>query len=242
MPKKARLTPMKDIILFDLGNTLVRYYRKDDFPDILHQAITEVWNFLAREGLLKISPESMWPRVKEENYEAGDYSVRNLEDRLIRIFQLDNASLSPQIIDDMCRCFMKPIFAIAKVYDDALPVLCELENRNIRRIIVSNTPWGSPANLWREELKLLGVADHIETTFFCRDTGWRKPAKQIFDFVLEKLQAKPQDCLFVGDDPRWDLAGPKTVGMDAIIIDRESKMQNMADKTIKSLHEIPILL
>lgn len=229
---------MKDIILFDLGNTLVRYYERDDFPDILHQAIKEVWNFLAKKGLLGVSPEQMWAGVKEENHEEKDYSIRNLEDRLIRIFQLDNTSLPPQIMDNMCRCFMKPIFAIAKVYDDVLPVLCELEKRNISQVIVSNTPWGSPANLWREELKRLGLADHIEAAFFCRDAGWRKPARQIFDFVLEKLRAEPQDCLFVGDDPRWDLAGPKTVGMDAIIINREGKMQNMDGKTVKSLYEI----
>ena len=229
---------MKDFILFDLGNTLASYYERSEFPDILKHAIKEVSDYLAKEGLFNELSESIWQRVREEDYESKDYSIRPLEDRLIRIFQIDNADLSAKTIDDMCRCFMKPIFSIAKLYDDSLPVLKELGTRKIKRVIVSNTPWGSPANLWREELTRLGLADHIENAFFCRDAGWRKPARQIFDFVLEKIQAKPQDCIFVGDDPRWDLIGPKGVGIDAIIIDRKFAMQDMVGKTINSLYEI----
>jgi FMN phosphatase YigB (HAD superfamily) len=26
--------------------------------------------------------------------------------------------------------------------------------------------------------------------------------------------------VFVGDDPRWDIAGPRAIGMDALLIDR----------------------
>jgi putative hydrolase of the HAD superfamily len=226
---------MKNTILFDLGNTLVQYYYKAEFPDILKQAITEVTDYLNGKGLFKVSSESVWQRVKEEDYEAKDHSVRPLEDRLIRIFQLDEVNISSQLIDSICGSFMKPIFTIAKVYDDVLPVLNELGNRKYRRVIVSNTPWGSPANLWREEIKRLGLANYIEESFFCRDAGWRKPAKQIFDFVLKKLQANAQECIFIGDDPRWDLAGPETVGMEAIIIDRKGERQK---KIIKELYEL----
>jgi len=133
---------------------------------------------------------------------------------------------------------MKPIFAIAKIYEDTFPILDRLRSYKYRQAIVSNTPWGSPSNLWREEIRRLGLSDYMEASFFCRDVGWRKPAKQIFDFVLEKLNALPQDCIFVGDDPRWDLAGPKTVGIEAIIINRKGKIQNAGDNIINNLYEL----
>ena len=229
----------KGMILFDLGGTLVKYYHRTEFPPILRQAITEVQDCLRKEGSLNASPKSVWQIVEEENHEAEDHLVRPLEERLTRIFQLDDAGASNELVATMCRHFMKPIFALAHCYEDALPVLRELGEKGYKRAIVSNTPWGSPANLWREELRRFGLDEHVDATVFCRDAGWRKPARQIFEFALKKLKAKPRDCVFVGDDPRWDLVGPRAVGIEAILIDRKRMMQGTGEETISDLYELP---
>ena len=208
---------MKDAVLFDLGNTLVRYYERSEFPSILEEAITEVQKFLGVKGLLCVFPEAIWQRVKEENYEFKDYRVRPLEERLVRIFQLEALS---SLKMDMFRCFMKPIFARGYCYEDTLSTLGELKSKGLKTAIVSNTPWGSPADLWREQIKRLGLSDPVDAVVFCRDVGLRKPAKGIFEFALERLQASPGQCIFVGDDPRWDLVGPTAVGIEAVLIDR----------------------
>lgn len=228
---------MKNVILLDLGNTLVRYYVRSQFPGILQKAITGVRGYLREEGILKVSEESIWKRVEEENHEGQDHSVRSLESRLVRIFQLDDAMPSDAIMT-MCRRFMSPIFALAHRYDDVLPVLRELGDRGIRKAIISNTPWGSPGELWREEMERLDLHKQVELIVFCRDAGWRKPARQIFEYTLEKLQVEPQECVFVGDDPRWDLAGPRSVGMEAILIDRRGVTQQTQEKPIKNLYEL----
>lgn len=236
---KTGIQLMKKVILFDLGNTLAQYYERTEFPGILKQAITGVQDYLRDERLLKASPESVWLRVKEEDHESKDYSVRPLEERLARIFQLDNSSVKPdKLMEAICRRFLKPIFALGCCYDDTLPVLQELGKRGVKKAIVSNTPWGSPANLWREEIKRLGLYNQVENVVFCRDAGWRKPARQIFDFTLEKLGISSQECVFVGDDPRWDIAGPRTVGIEAILIDRRGIMQDAGEKTIRTLYEL----
>lgn len=229
---------MKNTVLFDLGGTLAQYYDRSEFPGILKQAITEVQDYLRGQNILNVSTESTWQRVKEEDYEAEDYSVRPLEKRLARIFQIDNRARSDELMMALCRCFMKPIFARGRCYEDALPVLQELRLGGLRRAIISNTPWGSPASLWREETERLGLDKHVDAVVFCRDAGWRKPAGQIFEFALERLQAIPQDCIFVGDDPRWDLVGPRGVGVKAILIDRRGTMQDAGEKPIKSLYEL----
>jgi len=229
---------MKNTVLFDLGGTLARYFERSEFPDILKQAITEVQNYLRQKGLLSISTRIMWQRVREEDHEARDYRVRPLERRLVRIFQLDEP-VSSGLVMSMCRCFMKPIFARGRCYEDTLPTLRELRSTGFKTAIVSNTTWGSPATLWREEIKRLGLDVYVDAAVFCRDVGWRKPAKQIFEFTLEKLQVLPQHCVFVGDDPRWDLAGPRAVGIETVPIDRRGARQNAEEETIKSLYELP---
>ena len=232
---------MRNTILLDLGGTLVRYYERSEFPSILQQAIAEVQNYLRKEALLDVSSESIWRRVQEEDHEGKDHSVRPLEERLARIFQLDSSATSDELMMAMCRCFMKPIFALAHRYDDVLPVLRELRSRKFTIAIISNTPWGSPANLWREEIKRLGLDELVDVVVFCRDVGWRKPARQVFDYTLEKLQASAKDCIFVGDHPRWDLAGPKAVGIEAILIDRRGAMHSTEEKAIKNLYELLML-
>ena len=229
---------MKRFILFDMGNTLVQYYVRAEFPGILDQAITGVQEYLRQESLLNLSAEAIWQRVEKENHEAKDHAVRPLEERLIRIFQLDGSAVSSRVVMDMCRCFMKPIFAVARRYDDVLPVLQELGEGGYRKAIISNTPWGSPANLWQEEIKRLSLDDKVDLAVFCRDAGWRKPARQIFDYTLEKLQAEPHDCVFIGDDPRWDLVGPKAVGIDAILIDRRDVLKGTEEEPIKNLYKL----
>ena len=124
---------------------------------------------------------------------------------------------------------MAPIFALAEVYDDTLPTLADLRSRGVRTAIVSNSPWGSPPHLWREHLADLGLADRVDAAFFCGDCGWRKPAPQIFHYVFGRLGVTAERCLFVGDDPRWDLAGPQAVGMRAVIIDRSGACGSLAE-------------
>ena len=206
---------MKDVVLFDLGNTLVEYYQMPDFPAILRQAMGEVEEV--------VGAKADWERVKVEDFEAADSCVRPLEQRLRNIFVVSEADWSEALALKMCRAFLTPIFTLARLYDDVPPTLKRLHAGGYRTAIVSNTPWGSPSPLWQEELRRLGLTDAVDLTVFCRDCGWRKPARQVFDYTLEKLGATPGQCVFVGDDPSGDIAGSNAVGMDAVLIDRRTQ-------------------
>jgi putative hydrolase of the HAD superfamily len=231
---------MKKVLLFDLGNTLAQYYDVRDFQPILKQAIIEVQDYLSQNRLLHISEDDLWCRVREEDHESLDYRVRPLEQRLARIFELNNLPSDSRVADAMCRCFMKPIFARGYCYEDSVPALRELKEKGYRTAIVSNTSWGSPAYLWREELNRFGLSTYMNTVVFCRDIGWRKPARQIFLYALEKLSALPQNCVFVGDEPKWDVVGPRAVGITPILIDRSGASQSSVEpKPIRTLNELP---
>ena len=204
---------MKEFVLFDLGNTLARYYELRDFPPVLEAAIAQVEQWAGTKA--------DWTRVHAENFEAKDFRVRSLEGRLSRIFP--DAQWSDDNALEACRRFLRPIFALAFVYDDVRPTLDALRARAVKTAVVSNTPWGSPAALWREEMERPGLADALDAVVFCPDCGWRKPAAQIFEHTLKRLGATPAQCVFVGDDPRWDVAGPQAVGIEAVLIDRKTQ-------------------
>jgi len=228
---------MKNTILFDLGGTLVQYYDKPEYPEILEQALAEVRAFLDAGGLLHVSQEIMWQRAQEENHEAEDHRVRPLEERLSRIFKLDGL-IEPDAEMDMCRRFLRPVFARGRCYEDTMPTLEELKARGFGMAIVTNTPWGAPAEPWREEIERHGLGDLVDAIVCCTDVGWRKPAKQIFEFALVKLRASPQQCIFVGDHPRWDVAGARAAGIEAVLIDRRGTIRDDGENPIRNLHEL----
>ena len=164
---------MRKAFLFDLGGALVGYYMKDQFPKILVHAILEVGDYLQEVGLLGEPPTNLWDSVRMEDHDSLDHSVRPLEGRLARIFRLDESSLSESVLITVCDRFLQSIFHAGRLYDDTIRVLSELRERSYGTTVVSNTPWGSPAELWRRELAAIGLTKHLGATVFCResDTG-----------------------------------------------------------------------
>jgi len=247
MPKGSRpfLKPLelKKAVLFDLGNTLAQYYEMTEFPSILEQGISNVSNYLGSLGFPSIPAPVLAERVKQENHESKDYRVRPLEDRLYRIFQLDDAySGHSELPITICRRFTEPIFALGQLYNDVLPSMKELQSKGLKIGIVSNTSWGSPAALWREEINRLGLEGYADKVVFCMDVGWRKPDARIFAFALQELGVTADESVFVGDEPRWDVAGPKAVGMDSIVIDRIGRFKDEHPHAIHNLLELPSML
>lgn len=225
--------------MFDLGNTLAQYYDQAEFPAILEQGISNVADCLKSVGVPTTSRSDLSERVRQENYESKDFRVRPLEERLTRIFQLTPATNNDELFSLICRRFMEPIFALGRVYDDAFISMRELRSNGYTIGIVSNTSWGSPAFLWREELRRLGLQELTDKAVFCRDVGWRKPDGRIFAFALRELAATADESVFVGEEPQWDFVGPRAVGMDAIVIDRQGRFEKEYPDAIRSLRELP---
>jgi putative hydrolase of the HAD superfamily len=198
-------------VLFDLGNTLVGYYTSDEFPGVLQRCLREC---AETQGLPEDSARERetYNRALLLNREPSDYAVRPLIGRLGRLF---DATASP---DALVAAFLKPIFSMARLDPDALFVLDALRSAGIKTGIVSNTPWGSPAEAWREELTRHGLLDRVDAAVFCMDVGWRKPHRAPFDRALSLLGVGPDEAIFVGDDPRWDIVGAEGAGIRPVLL------------------------
>ena len=205
---------MTRAVLFDLGNTLVRYYCRDEFPRILRECLrsaAEVVHYKTGDF------EALFRKALKLNHEADNFAVRLLEDRILNLFPTCDRK-DAIAMGRVCGAFMAPIFSCARIETDAHRVLDELRSRGFRTAIVSNTPWGSSAQLWLEELRRLGLLERVDAVTFCVDVGWRKPHPAPFLHTLKKLAVEPSDAVFVGDDPRWDVEGALRIGMRPILV------------------------
>lgn len=137
--------PRIDAVLFDLGGTLAEYFTREQFPRVLAQALGEVSACLAERGLPLPTEADFRARVEAEDHTASDYRVRPLEGRLARIYGLTEASADAALLDAICRRWLRPVFALGRVYPDSIPLLQWLRRAGFRTAILSNSPWGSPA-------------------------------------------------------------------------------------------------
>ena len=205
---------MTRAVLFDLGNTLVRYYRGDEFLPILRECLRCAAAAVHDKAA---DLESLFEKALELNHEAEDFAVRRLEDRILNLFP--TCPMTDAIaMRSICNAFMAPIFSCARIEDDALEVLDQLRARGFHIAVVSNTPWGSSAELWLQELRRHALLERLDAVTFCVEVGWRKPHPAPFLCTLKKLAVEPSDAVFVGDDPRWDVEGAQRAGIRPILI------------------------
>lgn len=231
---------MTAAILFDLGNTLVSYYRRDQFAEILDQAIRRVNAELQTRGIASVAHDAAYARALSENRESEDFRVKPMIGRLRRIFELsaEDAEAQGEIL---CMRFLEPIFDCARVYEDTLPTLERLKAKGYRTAIVSNLPWGSPTKPWLEELRRLELDSSVDAVVLCGDIGWRKPARQIFLHALQRLDASCERSMFVGDDLEWDIEGCKAAGLRPVLIDRDNMHVDYVGKRISNLSDLDVL-
>jgi HAD superfamily hydrolase (TIGR01509 family) len=202
-------------VLFDLGNTLVSYYRAQDFPPILRTCL---------ESCLAVQDTPACPARMDQllsaalalNVERADHAVWPLAERLERLFP--GASSDPAVMEGLITAFLAPIHAAAVVDAHARTVLETLRARGLRTAIVSNTPWGAPGSSFRRELARHGLLDAVDATVFCVDVGWRKPHAAPFERALQLLGVRPADAAFVGDDAIWDVSGALAAGMRPVLL------------------------
>ena len=70
------------------------------------------------------------------------------------------------------------------------------------------------------------------------EVGWKKPSQQIFSIALSRLNANPEETLFVGDDYEADIVGAKRLGMRTVFLGKEPLNNEDIDITIESLDQL----
>ena len=93
-------------------------------------------------------------------------------------------------------------------------LLAELESK-FKLGVITNFTY-APA--MEKILSSLGILEHLDVKVISHEVGWRKPHPEIFLTALRRLKIKPDEALFVGDDPKDDVVGAKKVGLTAALV------------------------
>ena len=66
------------------------------------------------------------------------------------------------------------------------------------------------------KMKSSGIYKYVKHVFLSEDIGYMKPHRMFFAGVLERLGAKPGECVVVGDDYKVDIAGAACAGIPQV--------------------------
>lgn len=61
-----------------------------------------------------------------------------------------------------------------------------------------------------------GYVKYIKGMFVSEETGFAKPKKEYFDYVLSAIGAKSEECIVIGDTLSSDILGANNAGIDCI--------------------------
>lgn len=239
-----------EAVIFDLGNTLM--YFDAYWPDVLSEAILELFNALQASGLglereafvkeFRARLESYYQERETEFIEyTTHYILRDLLD------QTGHAGASEGVL----RAALEAMYAVTQAYwkvvDDAHPTLQALRSDGYRLGLISNAADDQDVQELVDQAALRPYFDFILTS---AAEGIRKPNPRIFRTALAKWGLTPDRAAMVGDMLGADILGAQNAGMFSIWVTRHAassanrahKDTIVPDATISALKELPPLL
>jgi putative hydrolase of the HAD superfamily len=91
----------------------------------------------------------------------------------------------------------------------------QLKERGLKLCIVSNAAF--PPKSMRDQLRHHDLFGFFDATVYSSEFGLRKPNRAIYEEALRLVDVKPEEAVFVGDRLREDIAGPRKVGIHAVL-------------------------
>ena len=125
-----------------------------------------------------------------------------------------------------------------ELYPGVRQVLDELKEKYILAAVTDGQSQGA-----RSEICMTGLDKYFESVIISGDQGFRKPDLRMFTPALDRLNLKPEEVIFVGNDIFRDISGAKNAGLKAILFKSnqgDHKLDGVVpDCTINSFDELP---
>jgi HAD superfamily hydrolase (TIGR01549 family) len=232
-------------VLFDLGNTLFKLGRQEDWD----------WTGIHKEGLEKAGFDIEVDRLRqiilnipeeklaEKKVLYGD--IYHFHKEIIKYIleSLGYKDLTDHKLNLATMSARKEIINVQSLSDDALPCLEMLTQKGLRVGVITNAEGQTVINSER-----MGLARYIDFIIDSAHVGVRKPDKMIFKIAINTLQRncenslQPGEIMYVGNELEEDALAAKNAGLMGVWLNREDKRVDSRVPTIHSLHDLDKLI
>ncbi len=97
---------------------------------------------------------------------------------------------------------------IAVEYSFTKPMLSKLRERGLLTGLITN----GKSETQRAKLKLLRLSDYFDEIIISGEFGCAKPSTEPFVAMAQRLKAEPNELIYVGDHPKYDIEASRMAG------------------------------
>jgi len=218
---------MIQAVIFDIGSTLVHYKNPLNWQNLYKPAL----EFVSEKCALNLS---------EKNYQDAICILSEYNTRLVprdeevsatfiwnRIFTAWNKDKNSSYLQLCKNIFFSFFNNDCFIYDDVLPLLLYLREKNIKTGTLSDVAYGL-----ENEYALKDIAPifkYIDLPYTSNDVGFRKPNTKGLQMIAQKLSVDVGQIMFVGDEEK-DIICANNAGAISVLIDRDEKRPEFGQK------------
>jgi putative hydrolase of the HAD superfamily len=207
-------------LLFDVNGTLIDI----ETDEWMEQAYRAIAHFLTYQGIVLHRGEvrDLYFKIMKEQFAASTEIYPEFDvvavwrEVLSRCATGYTRSLGPEKLRHMPLFLAELQRGITRKRLAAFPrtseILTDLKTRHCLAVVSdAQSAYALP------ELQSVGLADFFAPIIISGDYGYRKPDPRLFQAALTKLQVRPEQSIFIGNDRFRDVLGARQVGMKTIL-------------------------
>lgn len=189
-------------VIFDLFGTLV-----DDFVASVGQTPAEMGVALEvpREPFLQVWRQTSAMRT--------DGTFQTVEASITYVCDAIGARVSAEQMSRAVKIRMQQIRRSLEPKPDAIATLTNLRGQGCKIGLLSNCSIEIPI-LWPET----PLAAFVDSAIFSSRERLKKPDPRIFHLACERLDVKPESCLYVADGENYELTAAAKIGLHSVLI------------------------
>ncbi|MGE3856807.1 MAG: HAD family hydrolase [Dehalococcoidia bacterium] len=205
-------------IVFDLWGTLMTE-RRSVFPERARLRYEGVSPILRRHGIHATLEEftdrhrASMAELAALQEQGHDVTQEERARHLLALFHPDAATrATAEDVHAFIEAYGGPIVATPpELLAGAIEAVTESRARGLRVGLISNTGVSGGRHL-RPVLETYGLLDQFDSLLFSDELRRSKPHPEVFGAALDALGATPEEAVFVGDTPRYDVSPPRRYG------------------------------
>ena len=199
---------MLKAVVFDLDNTLYDYTNAN--------AVAEPYmlEYAARKYSMEVEKfHQAWQEGKEITKELLPDTGAKHSRSLYFQHALEVLGINP-IGDawELGELFWQKFVENIQPYPGAVAMLERLKSQGIKTAICTDMT----ADVQHLKLTKLGLKPYLDALVASEENGMEKPHGRMFQLALDKLGAKPEESVMVGDSLPKDVRGGRSIGMAAM--------------------------
>jgi len=243
---------MLKAVLFDLDDTLLDWHGfVEEWPTFERLYLQRVYDYVSREHGALPDFEAFVKEFRERTRAAwdagrGSLLAPNLGTILLQSAEAAGAPLGKLNVQAMLTAYEWTAVPGTILFPDVPDALALLRENGIKIGIVTNAY--QPMWMRDLEIEVHGLLQHFpDCRISAADVGYLKPHPTIFQAALDCLEARPEEAVFVGDNPIADIAGAQGAGMRAVLRITSPTPPMLSgliipDAAVNSLAELPPIL